>query len=271
MIPLQQSVIVAAHPDDEALWFSSILAKVDRVILCYLPVASKPEWTSGRRQVIADYPLPDISCLELEESEAFWCVDWRHPVKTQYGLKITDGAHPNAIYKNNYEQLVDRLREQLRGCVSVFTHNPWGEYGHVEHVQVYRAVRFLQSELQFKLWYTGYVSNKSAYLMAGEYSTIGPNSGELRTNKPLAESLADLYKRNHCWTWYDDYEWCDHETFILDIDDPQKKERKGSVLSLNMIDIGLDPSMKTGTRPWFRRLRIKKKLRRLLGQKLKVD
>jgi LmbE family N-acetylglucosaminyl deacetylase len=264
---LEKSIIVAAHPDDENLWFSSILSKVDSIILCFLPVASRPAWTEGRRKSLAEYPLENIICLELEESEVFRGADWNHPVKTEYGLEIAENEHPDTVYRNNFCLLVTRLRETLRGCKNVFTHNPWGEYGHVEHVQVYRAVKFLQSELQFRLWYTSYASNKSAFLMARECSTMGPNLGLMKTDKALAESIAGLYKRNECWTWYTDYEWCDHETFVLDIDHAEQRGLKGSVLSLNMIDVGVGPVVKNKTRQQSLRLRIKRKMRRLFYPK----
>lgn len=271
MSTLEKSIIVAAHPDDENLWFSSILSKVDSIILCFLPVASKPAWTEGRRKSLADYPLENITCLELEESDVFMGADWNHPVKTEYGLEITENECLDTVYRNNFYLLVNQLRETLRGCKNVFTHNPWGEYGHVEHVQVYRAVKFLQSELQFRLWYTGYASNKSAFLMAREYSTMGPNLGMMKTDKALAESIAGLYKRNDCWTWYEDYKWCDHETFVLDIDHAEQKGQKGSVLSLNMIDVGVEPVRKNKTRPQFLSLRIKRKMRRLFDPKARAD
>ena len=268
---LEKSIIVAAHPDDENLWFSSVLSKVDSIILCFLPVASSPVWTEGRRKSLADYPLENITCLELEESEVFWGADWSHPVKTEYGLEITDNVLPDTLYRKNYYSLVTQLRETLRGCENVFTHNPWGEYGHVEHVQVYRAVKSLQAELQFRLWYTGYVSNKSASLMAREYPTMGRNLGMMRTDKALAESIAGLYKKNECWTWYEDYEWCEYETFVLDIDNVEQKGQKGSVLSLNMIDVGIEPVTKRKTRLQSLSLGIRRKMRRLFAPKSRAD
>jgi len=198
-------------------------------------------------------------------------VDWSHPVKTEYGMEITDNELSDAVYRNNFNLLVNRLRETLRGYKNVFTHNPWGEYGHVEHVQVYRAVKSLQAELQFRLWYTGYVSNKSASLMVSEYSTMGRNLGMMRTDKSLAESIAGLYKENECWSWYEDYEWCDYETFVLDIDDVEQKGQKGSVLSLNMIDVGIEPVIKRKTRLQSLSLRIRRKMRKLFDPKARTD
>ena len=107
--------------------------------------------------------------------------------------------------------------------------------------------------------------------MAREYPTMGRNLGMMRTDKALAQTIAGLYKENECWTWYEDYEWCDHETFVLDIDDVEQKGKKGSVLSLNMIDVGVEPVMKNKTRLQSLSLIMKRKLRRLLHPKARAD
>ena len=107
--------------------------------------------------------------------------------------------------------------------------------------------------------------------MAREYASMGPNLGMMKTDKPLAESIAGLYKRNGCWTWYEDYKWCDHETFVLDIDHAEQKGRKGSVLSLNMIDVGVEPVMKNKTRRQSLSLRIKRRMRKLFYPKVRAD
>lgn len=261
---LEKSIIIVAHPDDENLWFSSILSKVDWIVLCFLAVESKPAWTAGREKSLSEYPLDNINCLGLKESEAFWDVDWSHPTQTEYGLKITENKESGKYYRQNFEVLKNQLRDTLRGYLNVFTHNPWGEYGHVEHVQVYRAVKALQEEMGFELWFPNYVSNKSITLMAKEYSRIGSHLEPRKTNTRLAESIAEIYKRNECWTWYDDYEWCDQETFIQDIDTLDKKGKCGKLLNINMIDVGVQLPLLHESISRKLYLRIRRKLQRLL-------
>ncbi|HEC27453.1 MAG TPA: hypothetical protein ENI67_08590 [Gammaproteobacteria bacterium] len=234
---LQDSVLVVAHPDDENLWFSSILSKVDKIVMCFLPVVNNPVWTDGRRKSLTEYPLSNLHCLELEEAGVFEGVNWEQAVNTDYGLRITENHLSDAVYKSNYDTLKTRLREQLQGYHNVFTHNPWGEYGHVEHVQVYRAVKALQDEMQFILWFSGYASNKSADLMVKVLSEKISCSVTLETDKLLAESIANIYKRNHCWTWYEDYKWCDVETFIKDTESNSIDKKYGVSLPINLLVI----------------------------------
>lgn len=109
----------------------------------------------------------------------------------------------------------------------------------------------------FTLWFTNYVSNKSINLMAMEYPRIGPHLDFGKTDKKLAESIAELYKRNNCWTWFDDYEWHDDETFIRDIDTVDEKGRCGDVLPINLIDVGVEqpPVQKSSFRKFIFRIR----------------
>ena len=234
---LDRSIIVAAHPDDENLWFSSILSRVDRIVLCFLEMPSNPARTESRRRSIESYPLANLSCLNLPESEVFWGVDWRRPVESEYGLLIADKQLSDKAYIANFSILKQRLRHQLRGCQNVFTHNPWGEYGHPEHVQVYRAVKALQQELRFNLWYSNYASNISSALMTRVLTRSGIESVMLETDKVLAERIAEIYKSEGCWTWFKDYTWPDYESFIKDGIVPLENQRYGAGLSINFLKV----------------------------------
>jgi LmbE family N-acetylglucosaminyl deacetylase len=234
---LNRSILVVAHPDDENLWFSSILSKVGEIVLCFLPVATNPVWTEGRRKSLSEHLLSNIHCLELDEAGVFWGVNWDRAVNTEYGLKITEGYISDELYIRNYEKLKTMLREHLQHYENVFTHNPWGEYGHPEHVQVYRAVKALQDELKFTLWFSNYASNKSADLMIRALSDKSTCSMTLKTDKVLAQRIANIYKRNACWTWYDDYEWCDNEAFIKDTEASTVSRKYGALLPINLLAI----------------------------------
>ncbi|MFC1771742.1 PIG-L family deacetylase [Pseudomonadota bacterium] len=255
------SIIIAAHPDDEVLWFSSILSKVDEIVLCFLAVPSKPVWTEGRQKSLNAYPLNNVHCLELVESEVFEGVDWDRPVTTEFGLRITENRLSDKAYKENFHLLKTRLRDHIRGCDNVFTHNSWGEYGHVEHVQVYRAVKALQEEMQFNLWFSNYASNKSAFLMASQLPEL-TTQVTMQTNKPLAERIAEIYKRNDCWTWYDDYVWSDSEVFIKETVAPSDEARYGALLQINLIKIGIQPDQPSSLERLS--LKLRGKLKKLL-------
>ena len=238
----EKSIIVSAHPDDEVLWFSSILDKVNEVVVCFLGIESFPWWGVGRRKSLPEHPIKNISCLNMDESEIFFNgADWQNPVVTDYGLEIVDKNMSERIekYKNNFNELKQRLEKKLDGYRNVFTHNPWGEYGNEEHVQVYRVIKGWQDKMSFNLWYSNYVSNKSLKLMVSHLDRFRFEYVAFETNKSLACDIKEIYTKNKCWTWYDDWEWFDEESFIKETVIPKEEQRLGRLFPTNFIKVGV--------------------------------
>ncbi|MEJ2761135.1 MAG: PIG-L family deacetylase, partial [Gammaproteobacteria bacterium] len=154
------TALVVAHPDDEALWLSSAIANADRIILCFGDLFARPRDSAARRAATAELPLHDLVSLDIPESGVLNLVDWARPQLTPTGIAITDAA-ARERYETNYPRLVTALGEALAGAAAVYTHNPWGEYGHAEHIQVHRAVAALQENLGYTIRFSNYVSRKS--------------------------------------------------------------------------------------------------------------
>ena len=252
----RNAALVVAHPDDEVLWFSSVLRQVERLVICFLGVASRPDWARGRRKSIDDYPLQSMQCLGLDEAEVFYGVDWSSPVETDYGLRISKPGMSDSTYRHNFDLLQEKLGDTLSGYRRVITHNPWGEYGHVEHVQVYRAIKSLQPRLGFELWFPNYCSKKSATLMTRVLPRLNNEFITLPIDLDLAQSIAHLYQGHDCWTWYDDYEWGEQETFIQDIDDTAATARIGATFPLQFVNVGDEPKKVAGPN-YYRTIRRK--------------
>lgn len=249
----EKSLIVTVHPDDEILWFSSILDKVNDVVICFMGCKSKPHLSIGIQKSLLEYPVKNISCLGLNGSETFSDDNWQNPSVTRFGIKISNRNISDERYKENYYNLKQYLKNKLIGYYNVFTHNPWGEYGHEEHVQVYRVVKELQKEMRFNLWFSNYSSNRSSNLMLHYISGFNSEYVTLETNKILANTIKDLYKKNECWTWYadwvwfneesfmkdtyDHYEWLEEESHIRDKDNQGKAKRYGHIFPINFIKI----------------------------------
>ncbi len=51
---LENSIIVAAHPDDEMLWFTSIVKDVDSILLVYEDAWPTPDLGPARARALAD-------------------------------------------------------------------------------------------------------------------------------------------------------------------------------------------------------------------------
>ena len=258
-----KSILILAHPDDEILWFSSIIDKVDRILLCFCTCDSNKIWTAGRKNVLRDYPLDNISCLDLHESGAFNMADWKNPVETKYGIKISATQISERRYQNNYFALIKLLKKEIDGFHNIFTHNPWGEYGNEEHVQIYRVVKKLQLEMDFNLWFSNYCSNKSLHFFLNHYhpKMIHPRHITHTTNNNLSHKIIDLYKKHGCWTWYGNWQLFDQETFIEDNVIDVSPVHYGRCFPINFINVEPQPQIKTTIS--FSKANILYKLKRL--------
>jgi LmbE family N-acetylglucosaminyl deacetylase len=212
MTPIQDAVVVVAHPDDEILWFSSILEQCKRVLVCFGPSATSTEsWDDGRAALMDTYPLTKVKFLKLRESDAFGAANWNRPKEADSGLQLR--RRRRSRYQENAGELRRILEVELNQESVVFTHNPWGEYGHEEHVQVCRILWDLKERIGFELFVTSYVSDKSVKLMSKNMHLLEGNPLVRETDTALAERLKKLYLEHDCWTWMDDHEWPQYESF----------------------------------------------------------
>ncbi|RYE51795.1 MAG: hypothetical protein EOP21_00405 [Hyphomicrobiales bacterium] len=215
----ERLAIVMAHPDDEVLWACSALRAAERIVLVYGELKCGPELTAGRREAMAAFPLQTLEWLEMVEAGSFDSASWRFPRETEYGLylhpalKVMWSFDP-AHYQAQFAQLQDRLRVSLKGMKNVIAHGPWGEYGHEDHVQVFRAVAGLAGEMEFRLWVPAYVAPKSEMLMRRNLRFFGRPSEPLPIDQALAEEISQIYKRTKTWTWFDSYVWPETERFL---------------------------------------------------------
>ncbi len=201
------AAVVVAHPDDEILWLSGVVSSADRVVFCFADQLDRPKSSAARRRAVAALPITGLVDLGLPESGAGFCVDWTRPRPTHAGIEITD-AQARERYEANFPRLVESLRRTLQGCGEVYTHNPWGEYGHAEHIQVYRAVAALQAELGCTIWFSTYVGAASRPLAR----QIGrqPCWTHRRTipaDPVLAHRRKRVYQRHGAWTWTRFHRW----------------------------------------------------------------
>jgi hypothetical protein len=234
---LKKSILIVAHPDDEILWYSSLLKNFDKIVICYLNVPSNAQLSQGRRQSLSEFPLDNIVCLGIDEAGVFNRAKWTEPETSPYGIKLSCQRKLEMKYIDNFHKLIAQLASELSNYQNVFTHNPWGEYGNEEHIQVYRAVKVLQKQYSFNIWFSNYCSNKSLVMMAKHALPFRSNLLTCKTNKVLSAKIKSLYQRNGCWTWIDEWTWVDDETFFKEPFATDKKLRMAPSVSINMIQL----------------------------------
>ena len=237
---LKDSIIVVGHPDDEILWFSSILKRVGHIVLCYSDEMADPQFGARRRKMVEDFPLKNTSTIGLSAVGVWRPQSFVSPSFNKYGIKLVGNdrlftAHQKK-YKENYYDMRDRLPSILSGYRNVITHNPWGEYGHEEHVQVYRVVCELQKELGYDIWYSGYCSTRTMNLV--DPSTYITDAIILPTDVATAKNIMEMYVDYGCWTWYTDWQWPMQETFFKQGPDSDGF-KAGKLVNLNLIMLPL--------------------------------
>ncbi len=176
------------------------------------------------------YPLAKVKFLKLKQAGAFNAANWNKPKQTKSGLKLRGRA--SEAYQRNAEDLLRILEAELKHFDMIFTHNPWGEYGHEEHVQVFRVLSNLRARLGFKLYVDTYVSDKSAPLMVQSLHVLADEPPVSPTNRTMARSLKDLYVRHNCWTFDADFEWPAYEMFYRVFPERNRSETTSPSTSL---------------------------------------
>jgi len=233
---LKGSVLVVAHPDDEILWFGSVAPHVRKIVICFLHDPAKPELSTARSRVLADHPLADrIECLELTETNAFGRAMWPNPEPTDFGVKIRGSRDIARTYKECAGRLRAALTPILDKADNIFTHNPWGEYGHEEHLMVHRVVTSLAQRNNTPVWYNNYVSNWSQQLAHRYVFDPRDASFGVDVDTLFMQDIAELYRKHDAWTWFDDYQWFANERMLGGADALPTEPRFGRTLPLNFI------------------------------------
>ncbi len=203
--------VVVAHPDDEALWLSSVVASARRIVFGFGAVFDRPGRSQARRRAVAALPLKEIVNLGIPESGVDWQRHQIEPELTPLGIKIA-GSAARDRYESNYARLHEGLRASLAGCAEVYTHNPWGEYGHPEHIQVHRAVSALQAELGYKVRFSNYVSARNLPFVRGLAERLSfAERAVVRPDLVTARALMAVYRHQGAWTYPTAHRWPAHE------------------------------------------------------------
>ena len=194
------NAVVVAHPDDEALWLSSVVASADRIVFAFGDIFDDPRKSEARRRAVTALPLNGVVNLGIPESGAGWKSNQVQPELTPADIRIFD-ATARKRYESNYAKLLEGLRTSLTGCRDVYTHNPWGEYGHSEHIQVYRAVIALQEELGYTVWFSNYVSGRNWTFVRRIAKRLSWARRSIVTpDVATARKLMRVYQRYGAWT-----------------------------------------------------------------------
>ncbi len=201
-LPWSDYIIVVAHPDDEIIFSSSIVKNAKKVVICFNDVQENKALSEGRKSAQSDFPLKNTKFLNVVQARSVGRqLVYNERLETDFGII---GSRHYEDYKSSYLIIKSKLRYLLKNSSHVITHNPWGEYGHSDHIQVHKIVVDLSKEIGYKCIVFGYtgISNFKYYKSKQH---LLENCIKLPTNHTIYNRLKNHYVQNHCWTWWDKY------------------------------------------------------------------
>jgi LmbE family N-acetylglucosaminyl deacetylase len=239
---LEKSVLVVAHPDDEVLWFSSILDDVTSIVIVFMDTEQRPDRDAARKASLAEHEYRDkIVLLDLAQVKSHNASTWPQPVETAYGLHLGRLPALDDAYAEQAARVTAALAPHIDGALNVFTHNPWGEYGHEDHVQLCKVATALAAERGADVWYSNYVSGKSSRLMRQYLGGFDNPYYTMAVDGPRARQIADTYVRNGAWTFDDDFVWFPTECFVKGPLDSHAATTEGTLFPVNYMRVPFDP------------------------------
>ena len=184
---------VFAHPDDESFGPGGTLARYSaegvavHVIIATDGIAGSVE---GSIHLQTHESLAQVRSKELTNAAVALGVTsiWSLPYRDSGMRGSPDNDHPQALMRQPLEHTVNEVLfylERLRPQV-VITHDPWGGYGHPDHIRCCAATTaaFYLAQSPQKLYYTAY-DKRYTRVMARLMPLWGLNPRALGRNKDI--------------------------------------------------------------------------------------
>ena len=209
MINFEKSCIVVAHPDDEIIFLGSVIDKVNHTFISFLPYNNNKK---TEFKLMYEYPLiENVEFLLVDQSFCWGDVNWKTTAIIKHGVHLKSGFQ-NLKYYKNYYTLYNILKPKLKDYKTVFTHNPWGETEHAEHIQVFQIVKELQQLYNYEIYYSNYIC-----MLDEEHTSFAdkvikerniksyPVKLKIPVNKCLR--IKKEYQKLNSWTGHPNHNW----------------------------------------------------------------
>tara|TARA_B100000519_G_scaffold83536_1_gene72330 strand:- start:21043 stop:21672 length:630 start_codon:yes stop_codon:yes gene_type:complete len=125
-----KTLIVMAHPDDEIIWGWPVFQNSEiekKVLICTSDFYNKDrEFCKYRKEALFTI------CKKMEvECE---CLDYPSSFYRQLGSRSEiSGKDNTAPLRKACDHIIETIEDFGSDCDRIMTHNPYGEYGHMDH------------------------------------------------------------------------------------------------------------------------------------------
>lgn len=178
---LEATALVLAHPDDEVIFGWPLLRQAKHLLICSSDF-NNPKRMFGTRRRDAVQAVCDKNGVNLV------CLDY-----------------PSEFYKLNerngeLEAFCQDILDHLPDANVIFTHNPEGEYGHMDHKLVHDIVAHSGRTMQ---WSDMFV--KTTWVpwdgLSEQSFRDTLRVGEYKIDMDWYVEMQIEYARKRCWTW----------------------------------------------------------------------
>ena len=197
--------MVQAHPDDEIIFGYPIFQdeSIEKTLLCCTSDLYNPsrQWCAERKYALekcCELTNTKLYCLDYPSS--FYTLQSRRPAgvpRTPEG----DAQGPLRAACDEITTMIERLSEDVD---YIYTHNPYGEYGHRDHQTCFDLVMkttdkdVLITDIHLPSnWSKHYTFSKKMNQVY--YKNIFKQN--IKLNNKLYDECEKLYRQANSWTW----------------------------------------------------------------------
>ncbi len=202
---MSRKLLIFAHPDDEIIFGSSLVDSSDLIIICFSKTPDKIDINSGRNLFKKNPYKQNFVFLNIDESASldYFLINNKDVDLNSNGFLYIKNHPQKEIYDSNSNLIFYKLKKLILPGDIIFTHNPWGEYGHIEHIQVFNCIMKLKKNINFKfeVFVDAYFGRRTYGFMRKTLHFLEPKPIKFKTNKLVYEKANEIYKKYNCWTW----------------------------------------------------------------------
>jgi LmbE family N-acetylglucosaminyl deacetylase len=174
---MKDLTILIAHPDDEVIFGWPVLKHAKTIVCCSSDLNNPTrQWCRDRKKALQEVGAmtgAEVKCLDYDSE--FYRADAR---------------------RGDLARLAQDVLGLLPASGPIFTHNPWGEYGHMDHILVHQIARAAERPIMFSD-----MQLEAGWLPRALWMPRGPAAMMCEIDPEFYRRCKEIYDRYGCWTW----------------------------------------------------------------------